>query len=61
MVASFGLNWLIKSELTSVQIRDALSPFIDADYKLLVINITGDNWATIGIKKTGNDWLHAHL
>jgi len=54
-------TWLIKSDLTCSQIRDALKPYLDHDDELLVLNITGDDWATFGIAPSGNDWLRNNL
>lgn len=34
-------TWIVKSDLTAVQIRDKLSPLIDSDDELLVVHLSG--------------------
>lgn len=48
--------WLIKSDLTSVQIRDALMRFIDNNDKLLVIEVTND-WASFWLTAAVVKWM----
>lgn len=54
-------TWLINSNLTCAQVRDALKPFLDSDDELLVLNISGDAWATYGMGESGNNWLRNNL
>lgn len=41
--------------------RDDLSAFLDSNDELLVLDVTGDIWATRGIAKSGSDWLQSNL
>lgn len=54
-------TWLVKTVKTASQLRDELAPFLDAGDELLVLDITGDSWATRGIAKSGNEWLRNNL
>lgn len=53
-------TWIIKSDLTTIQIRDKLQPLIDSNDELLVVRLQGD-WATLGINESGNKWLHNNM
>lgn len=53
-------TWLVNTTLNAAQIRDRLRPSLDGDDELLVI-ATANNWATYGIKESGNKWLHEQL
>ncbi len=48
--------WLIKTTLSSSQIRDELRKVTDLNDKLLVIEIT-NNWASYGLPKDVTDWM----
>ncbi|BFN29512.1 hypothetical protein PSCT_01142 [Pseudomonas sp. SCT] len=53
-------TWIVKSELTCTQIRDALKPHIDGDDELLVVKLTGAGaWA--GFNSKGSQWLKDNL
>lgn len=52
--------WLIKSNLTSVQIRDALIKFIDSNDKLLVIEVVND-WASFWLTDAVIKWMQWRL
>ena len=54
-------TWLVKTNKTASQLRDDLGAFVDADDELLIIDVSGDFWATKGIAKSGSDWLHNNL
>ena len=49
--------WIVKTSLTSAQIRDALRPHLDANDSLLVAALAGD-WATLGLS---SDWFRRNL
>lgn len=53
-------TWLIRSELSAAQIRDQLTPHVDANDEILVNGLILGDWATVGINKAGNDWLHKY-
>ncbi len=52
-------TWAIVSSLTSFQIYDFLSKYIDANDRLFIIKSGGD--ATWGNSIADNDWLKKHL
>lgn len=52
--------WFIKSEKTAGQIRDELKGFLDANDKLLVVEIT-KHWGTFGVSKDVTDWMKNNL
>jgi hypothetical protein len=54
-------TWLVRTTLSTSEMRDKLKQFLDKSDELLVINVTGDAWATWGISQSGNDWLHKHM
>jgi hypothetical protein len=49
-------QWIINSSSTTAQIRDTISPFLDAGDKLFVAEV-GNDWATWAIDKEITDWL----
>ncbi|AYA02261.1 SinR family protein [Acinetobacter sp. WCHAc010034] len=53
-------TWIVKSEKSAVEIRDLLSPFIDADDELLVAGLSGDA-AWKGFNSKGSEWIKKHL
>lgn len=48
--------WLVKSTLSSAQIRDQLRTVVDNNDKLLVIEIT-NNWGSYNLPKDVTDWM----
>jgi hypothetical protein len=53
-------TWIVVTDLTPVQVRDLLTPHIDADDEILVARLsTPAAWR--GIDDTGSQWLHDHL
>lgn len=52
--------WIVKTSLTSVQIRDRLQTHVDANDKVLVADLSG-NWGTLGLDKNCNEWLRENL
>lgn len=53
-------TWIIKSDLSVVQIRDALKKHVDANDKLLVLGLSGVG-AWVGLDKNCSDWLTSNL
>jgi hypothetical protein len=53
-------TWIVVTEMTSSQIRDALKPFLDEDDELLVTKSSGEG-AWHGFNDEGHKWLKAHL
>ncbi|KOU17823.1 MULTISPECIES: hypothetical protein [Streptomyces] len=54
-------TWLVRTEKTCTQVRDTLLPHMDHGDELLVMDVSGANWAASGFSQSGNDWLHKHL
>lgn len=54
-------TWIVKSNLTTTQIRDQLGGHIDANDELLVVDITGKAASWKGFTKECADWLLANL
>lgn len=52
-------TWIIKSNLTVVQIRDSLSTKIDKNDSLLVVSISTAAWK--GFSTDCSDWLKSNL
>jgi hypothetical protein len=53
-------TWIVKSNLTAVQIRDMLQPFIDNNDELLVASLDGVS-AWTGFDETGSQWLKNNI
>jgi len=54
-------TWLVKTVSTAEAMRSKLSPYIDGDDELLVINVTGDAAAWLGFNKQASEWLRTNL
>lgn len=53
-------TWIVKSDLSAVQIRNLLKPFIDSNDELLVASLSGESaWA--GFNDKGSKWLKDHI
>lgn len=54
--------WLVVSDYgTTMSIRDRLSSLIDGNDKILVMDVTDDDWATRGIGQNITDWMNRHI
>lgn len=53
-------TWIIKSDLTVVQIRDNLKDYIDDNDELLVVKLSGEA-AWTGFNEKGSKWLKDNL
>lgn len=53
--------WFIKTSKSVSQIRDDLNTETDANDGILVIDVTGSNWGTIGISNKVTDWMKVNL
>lgn len=52
--------WIVKTNKSAAQVRNALTPHIDANDKLAVLTLEG-GWATMNLSKECNDWLRNNL
>ncbi len=53
-------TWIVKSNLTAVQIRDTLKQFIDSNDELLVASLSGES-AWTGFNEKGSQWLRDNI
>jgi hypothetical protein len=53
--------WFIKSDKSSQEIRDKIRKETDSNDKLLVIEVTNSDWATVGMDKEVTDWMHNNI
>jgi hypothetical protein len=52
-------TWIFRSELSALEIRNALTPHIDRNDELLVVALTGEGaWR---LSPRGSDWLLKYL
>lgn len=54
-------TWLVKTSLSTTQLRDRLSGFLNAGDKLLVVDVTGDFWAGTGFAPRAYDWIRNNM
>lgn len=54
-------QWFVVSEKTTSEIRTDLKNFIDANDKILVLDVTNDDWATWGISKEVTSWMKNNI
>lgn len=54
-------TWLLKTSLTAKQMRDELKQYLDSNDELLVIDVTGQSWASQGFSERANSWLTSNL
>jgi|HubBroStandDraft_5_1064220.scaffolds.fasta_scaffold264945_3 hypothetical protein len=52
--------WLVRTDQSSAQVRDALSSHLKMNDSLMVTGLTG-NWATLGLNKDCTEWLRLNL
>ena len=50
-------TWLVNTNLTPVQLRDKLMPYLRTGDELLVMDVTGRPRAWTGFAQRGSDWL----
>lgn len=53
-------TWLVKTDMTAVQIRDKLKPYLDKGDELLVARLSGEA-AWTGFNDKGSKWLKDNL
>lgn len=54
-------TWLATTSKTTAEVRDFLAKYLDPSDELLVINVSGDGWATRGFSQEANDWLRKYM
>lgn len=53
--------WLIKSSATAVQIKNAIRAHVDANDKVIVINVTGREAAWVNLPDDVSTWIKSTL
>lgn len=53
-------TWIIKTDLSAMQILNTLTPHIDANDELLVVRLQSE-WASIGFNDEGTTWLKTNM
>jgi hypothetical protein len=53
--------WIVRSNRAPEEIRNKLKPYIGADDQLLVVDISGDKAAWVGVNETGDSWLRENI
>jgi hypothetical protein len=54
-------SFFVKTSLSAGQLRDGIRQHIDTNDDVVVVTVGGQGWATYGLSKELNDWLHANL
>ena len=53
--------WLVVTDLSASQLRDNLIKYIDSADELFIMDVTDDDWATVGLTKQATDWLQQNM
>lgn len=53
--------WLIKTTKSASAVRDDLKQITDGNDEILVLNVTGDGWATSNISSKVTEWIRNNL
>lgn len=54
-------TWLVRTELTPIQLRNVLRGLIDSSDEILVIDVSGRSWAGAGFEDRAYDWLRQNM
>jgi hypothetical protein len=54
-------QWLVNSTKTAKQVRDDITPLVDSNDEILVIDVTGADWASWNIDKEVTDWMQNNM
>ena len=54
-------TWIVATDSSALQVRDWLSPLLDSNDELLVIDVTGRAAAWQGFSTQCSDWLKTNL
>lgn len=50
-------SFFVKTSMTAGQLRDGITPYIDSNDDVVVVTVTGQNWATHGISNEVTNWM----
>lgn len=54
-------SFLVKTSLTTAQLRDGIMQHIDNNDVVLVIEVGGESWAAYGVPQDVADWLQSNV
>lgn len=54
-------SFFVKTALTTAQLRDGILQHIDTNDDVVVVNVTGDGWATWGLGDELNNWIRDNI
>ncbi|UOZ10203.1 hypothetical protein [Amycolatopsis sp. WQ 127309] len=54
-------TWMVRTSKSTAQLRDEIKRLVDANDEVLVMNVTGDGWASFGLSAEATDWLQKNL
>lgn len=54
-------TWIVVTSRSTSELRDEIKRFIDSNDEVLVMNVTGDAWASFGFSDEINKWLKEHV
>lgn len=53
--------WLIRTEKGIAEVRDELRGFLDSNDQLVILDVTGADWATYGITAEVTTWMRQNI
>lgn len=54
-------QWFVVSSKSTSEIRTALQNLVDSNDEILILDVTGDDWATYGISGDVTDWMNKNI
>jgi hypothetical protein len=54
-------TWLVVTSQTASELMDELKRLVNGGDKVVVVNVTDDLWASLGLSDKGNDWLRKYV
>jgi hypothetical protein len=54
-------TWIVRTELTAVQLRNEIKGLLHNSDELLVIDVTGKSWAGKGFSEGAYKWLRKNM
>lgn len=53
--------WIIKTAKTSGTVRDEIKAIVDSNDKVLVVNVSGDGWASYNLPTKVTEWMKSNI
>lgn len=54
-------TWFVHTALTASAMRDKVRGYVDGNDEVLVLNVSGDAWASEGLTTQATDWLRKYV